>query len=102
MEHRSATDVRYNDLGIELIQGYGLTESSPVLTAESEEKHRAGSIGIPLKNVQIKIDKPDKDGVGEILGKGPNIMLGYYQNEEATKKSIRGWMATYGRLWIYG
>ena len=85
----------YNDLGIELIQGYGLTESSPVLTAESEEKHRAGSIGIPLKNVQIKIDKPDKDGVGEILGKGPNIMLGYYQNEEATKKALEdGWLHT--------
>ena len=90
-----ATIEWYNDLGIELIQGYGLTESSPVLTAESEEKHRAGSIGIPLKNVQIKIDKPDKDGVGEILGKGPNIMLGYYQNEEATKKALEdGWLHT--------
>lgn len=90
-----ATIEWYNDLGIELIQGYGLTESSPVLTAESEERHRAGSIGIPLKNVQIKIDKPDKDGVGEILGKGPNIMLGYYQNEEATKKALEdGWLHT--------
>ena len=85
----------YNDLGIELIQGYGLTESSPVLTAESEERKRAGSIGIPLKNVQVKIDNPDKDGVGEILGKGPNIMLGYYQNEEATKKALQdGWLHT--------
>ena len=85
----------YNDLGIELIQGYGLTESSPVLTAESEERKRAGSIGIPLKNVQVKIDNPDKDGVGEIIGKGPNIMLGYYQNEEATKKALQdGWLHT--------
>lgn len=85
----------YNDLGIELIQGYGLTESSPVLTAESSERKRAGSIGIPLKNVQIKIDNPDKDGVGEILGKGPNIMLGYYENEEATKKALEdGWLHT--------
>lgn len=85
----------YNDLGIELIQGYGLTESSPVLTAESSDKKRAGSIGIPLKNVEIKIDKPDKDGVGEILGKGPNIMLGYYENEEATKKALdNGWLHT--------
>ena len=85
----------YNDLGIELIQGYGLTESSPVLTAEASDKKRAGSIGIPLKNVEIKIDNPDKNGIGEILGKGPNIMLGYYENEEATKKALdNGWLHT--------
>ena len=85
----------YNDLGIELIQGYGLTESSPVLTAEASDRKRAGSIGIPLKNVEIKIDNPDKDGVGEILGKGPNIMLGYYENEAATKKTLTdGWLHT--------
>lgn len=85
----------YNDLGIELIQGYGLTESSPVLTAESSERKRAGSIGIPLKNIEIKIDNPDQDGVGEILGKGPNIMLGYCENEEATKKALNdGWLHT--------
>ena len=90
-----ATIEWYNDLGIELIQGYGLTESSPVLTAESSERKRPGSIGIPLKNVEIKIDNPDKDGVGEILGKGPNIMLGYYENEEATKKALDdGWLHT--------
>ena len=85
----------YNDLGIDLIQGYGLTESSPVLTAEASDKKRAGSIGVPLKNVEIKIDNPDKDGIGEILGKGPNIMLGYYENEEATKKALQdGWLHT--------
>ena len=90
-----ATIEWYNDLGIELIQGYGLTESSPVLTAESSERKRPGSIGIPLKNVEIKIDNPDKDGVGEILAKGPNIMLGYYENEEATKKALQdGWLHT--------
>ena len=90
-----ATIEWYNDLGIELIQGYGLTESSPVLTAESSDRKRAGSIGIPLRNVEIKIDNPDKDGVGEILGKGPNIMLGYYENEEATKKALTdGWLHT--------
>ena len=90
-----ATIEWYNDLGIELIQGYGLTESSPVLTAESSERKRPGSIGIPLENVEIKIDNPDKDGVGEILAKGPNIMLGYYENEEATKKALQdGWLHT--------
>lgn len=85
----------YNDLGIESIQGYGLTESSPVITAESIEKRRPGSIGIPLKNVEVKIDNPDKDGLGEVLAKGPNIMLGYYENEEATKKALQdGWLHT--------
>ena len=85
----------YNDLGIELIQGYGLTESSPVVTAEASDKKRPGSIGIPLKNVQVKINNPDKGGVGEIMAKGPNIMLGYYENEEATKKALEnGWLHT--------
>ena len=85
----------YNDLGIELIQGYGLTESSPVITAEASDKKRAGSIGVPLKNEEVKIDNPDKDGIGEILAKGPNVMLGYYENEEATKKALQdGWLHT--------
>ena len=85
----------YNDLGIELIQGYGLTESSPVLTAESSDKKRAGSIGIPLNNVEIKIENADKQGVGEIIAKGPNIMLGYYKNEEETNKALKdGWLYT--------
>ena len=85
----------YNALGIDLIQGYGLTESSPVITAESDQRKRPGSIGIPLNNIEVKIDNPDKDGVGEILAKGPNIMLGYYENEEATKKALQdGWLHT--------
>ena len=85
----------YNALGIDLIQGYGLTESSPVITAESDQRKRPGSIGIPLNNIEVKIDNPDKDGVGEIFAKGPNIMLGYYENEEATKKALQdGWLHT--------
>ena len=85
----------YNDFGIELVQGYGLTESSPVITAETDERKRPGSIGLPLNNVEVKIDNPDKDGVGEIMAKGPNIMLGYYENEEATKKALEdGWLHT--------
>ena len=85
----------YNDLGIELVQGYGLTESSPVITAETDSRKKTGSIGLPLNNVQVKIDNPDKDGIGEIMAKGPNIMLGYYENEEATKKALEnGWLHT--------
>ena len=90
-----ATIEGYNDFGIELVQGYGLTESSPVITAETDERKRPGSIGLPLNNVEVKIDNADKDGVGEIMAKGPNIMLGYYQNEEATKKALEdGWLHT--------
>ena len=85
----------YNDFGIELVQGYGLTESSPVITAETDDKKRPGSIGVPLNNIEVKIDEPDKDGVGEIMAKGPNIMLGYYENEEATRKALEnGWLHT--------
>lgn len=90
------TILGYNELGIELIQGYGLTESSPVIATETTKLKRPGSIGIPLSNIEVKIDKPDENGVGELLARGTSIMLGYYQNEEATKKAIDedGWLHT--------
>ena len=85
----------YNALGIELIQGYGLTETSPVITAESDERKRPGSVGLPLCNVEVKIAEKDKDGIGEIVAKGPSIMLGYYGNKEETKKVLKkGWFHT--------
>ena len=89
------TIIGLNNFGINSIQGYGLTETSPVLTAEAENRHKPGSIGYPLDNVEIKIDNPDKEGVGEILAKGPNIMLGYYKNEKKTKEAFKdGWFRT--------
>ena len=89
------TIIGLNNFGINSIQGYGLTETSPVLTAEAENKHKPGSIGYPLDNVEIKIDNPDKEGVGEILAKGPNIMLGYYVDEKKTKEAFKdGWFRT--------
>ena len=89
------TIIWLNNFGINSIQGYGLTETSPVLTAEAENKHKPGSIGYPLDNVEIKIDNPDKEGVGEILAKGPNIMLGYYKDEKKTKEAFKeGWFKT--------
>ena len=89
------TIIGLNNFGINSIQGYGLTETSPVLTAEAENKHKPGSIGYPLDNVEIKIDNPDKEGVGEILAKGPNIMLGYYNDEKKTKEAFKdGWFRT--------
>ena len=85
----------YNTLGIELIQGYGLTETSPVITAETDDRKRPGSVGLPLCNIEVKIEGKDKDGVGEIVAKGPSIMLGYYENKEATKKVLKkGWFYT--------
>ena len=78
----------FNDFGILTVQGYGLTETAPVLTAENEKCIRYGSIGYPLANVDIKIDNPNEEGIGEIVAKGPNLMLGYYENEEATNEVI--------------
>ena len=78
----------FNDFGILTVQGYGLTETSPVLTAENEKCIRYGSIGYPLANVDIRIDNPNEEGIGEIVAKGPNVMLGYYENEEATSEVI--------------
>lgn len=102
----------FNSIGIDMIQGYGLTETSPVISCESDKYHDAsGCCGYPLHNLQVKIDNPDSNGDGEILVKGPNIMLGYYNNEDLTKKSIiDGWFYTgdighfdkKGRLFITG
>ncbi|MBE5820981.1 MAG: long-chain fatty acid--CoA ligase [Clostridiales bacterium] len=87
--------VDFNDFGILTVQGYGLTETSPVLTAENEYTLRKGSIGKPLYNVEIKIDNPNENGIGEIIAKGPNVMKGYYENEEATNEVlIDGWFHT--------
>ena len=95
------TILGFNDFGVELIQGYGLTETSPVVTAETDREKRPGSIGLPLPNVEVKIDNPDEEGNGEILVKGPNVMLGYYKNEKETKKALKnGWFYTgdYGHI----
>ena len=81
-----------NDFGILAVQGYGLTETAPVAAAENEYKLRNGSIGHPLPGVQIEIDNPNEDGIGELKIKGPNVMLGYYEMEEETNKVIKdGW-----------
>ena len=85
----------FNDFGILTIQGYGLTETSPVLAAENENCMRYGSIGFPLPGIQIKIDNPNEQGIGELIAKGPNVMLGYYENEEVTKQVLKdGWFHT--------
>ena len=84
-----------NDLGILTVQGYGLTETAPVLCAENYKYRKYGSVGFPMKNVQIRIEDKAKDGIGEIVVKAPNVMLGYYEDEEATKAVLKdGWLHT--------
>ena len=81
----------FSYLNITILEGYGLTETSPVLTSNVEDDYKFGTVGKPLFNVEIKIADD-----GEILAKGPNIMKGYYKNDEATKESIDsdGWLHT--------
>ncbi len=85
----------FNDFGITMYQGYGLTETSPVVSVENMEFARNGSVGKPMKKIEVKIDEPDSDGIGEILVKGPNVMMGYYKDEAETKKVLsHGWFKT--------
>jgi long-chain acyl-CoA synthetase len=89
-------------LGFTILEGYGLTEASPVLTVtRPQNKMLGGSVGQPLPGVQIQIAEPDENGVGEVMARGQNIMLGYYNNEEATKEVLEDrWLSTgdLGRL----
>ncbi len=89
------TILGFKDLGIDLIQGYGLTETSPVISAETDKEKRPGSVGLALPSLEVKIENPDQEGVGEITVKGPSVMMGYYENEEETKKALKdGWFST--------
>ena len=90
------TEKTFNSLGINMVQGYGLTESSPVIAVEDDKYKKIGSIGKALPTLDVKIDNPNEEGIGELLVKGPTIMLGYYENEEATKETIDedGWLHT--------
>ena len=83
-------------LGFTVLEGYGLTESSPVLTvARPGNKLLKGSVGKPLPGVEVKIDNPDENGVGEVLARGQNVMLGYYKNDEATEAVLQDrWLRT--------
>lgn len=83
------------NFGFNFVQGYGLTETSPILTLNQIDNFKDDAAGIPLPGVEIKINAPDADGVGEIFAKGPNIMLGYYKNELLTHEVIEnGWFKT--------
>ncbi|MFC1651339.1 AMP-dependent synthetase/ligase [Candidatus Latescibacterota bacterium] len=83
------------NLGIEFLEGYGLTETSPILSGNIPGAIKLGSVGPPLVGVEVKIDAPDDEGIGEIVVKGELVMQGYYNNPEQTNKVLRdGWFYT--------
>ena len=85
----------FRDWGVNLCQGYGLTETSPVIGVETNENFRVGSIGKALPHIQAKIEDANDEGMGELVVKGPNVMLGYYNDEEATGEVMKdGWFYT--------
>ena len=99
----------FDSLGITILNGYGITECSPLISANRNRYRKKGSVGTPILACRVKIDNPDENGEGEICVKGPNVMLGYYNNPEATAEVFDkdGFFHTgdYGRLdeegWIY-
>lgn len=91
------------DLGIGVMEGYGLTETSPVLTFTRDPfTDKAGSVGLPLPSVDIKLMETDDKEINEVLVKGPNVMKGYYKNEEKTREVLDadGWFRTGDSGWI--
>ena len=84
------------DIHFPLSIGYGMTETGPLIGGNPPKYFKRRSCGVPVANMQVKIDNPREDGIGEILVKGANVMLGYYKNEEATKAAFTedGWMRT--------
>jgi len=86
----------FESLGILFLQGYGLTETSPLLCATIPGKNMAGTVGFPVKDVEITIDTPDENGVGEILARGANVTKGYFDSPEETKEAFTedGWFKT--------
>ncbi len=99
----------FDSLGITILNGYGITECSPLISANRNKYRKPGSVGTPILACRVKIDSPDENGEGEICVKGPNVMLGYYNNPRATAEVFDkdGYFHTgdYGKLdeegWIY-
>ena len=99
----------FDAIGITIMNGYGITECAPLISCNRNRYQKAGSVGLPIFGLRVKIDDPDANGEGEICVKGPNVMLGYFNNPEATAEVFDkdGFFHTgdYGRLddegWIY-
>ena len=86
---------RYRLLGINLVQGYGLTETSPVVAIGTNKYYKTGSIGKTVPSVEAKLVNENEEGIGELIVKGPSVMMGYYEDEKATNEVIKdGWFYT--------
>ena len=96
-----AVELGIKALGLNIVQGYGLTEASPIVTINPIDKSKVGSIGKSFPEVTVRIDNPNEEGIGEIIVKGDNVMKGYYKNPESTNETIRdGWLYTGDMGWI--
>ena len=85
----------FRSLKLNVLQGYGLTECSPLVAGNTDFFQKDDAAGLPIPNVEYKIHNPNEEGIGEIIVKGPNVMLGYYEDEEKTKQTIvDGWFHT--------
>ncbi|MDQ3798642.1 MAG: AMP-binding protein [Acidobacteriota bacterium] len=91
-----AVALDFHKLGFNILQGYGLTETSGAATATYEDDNRVGSVGKPFVNAQVKLNEPNAEGIGEVLIKGGMVFKGYYKNEEATRQTFTedGWFRT--------
>ncbi len=85
----------YQDIGIEVVQGYGMTESAPVIAGENLFNRAPGSIGLGFPGMEVEIADPDEEGIGEIIVRSPSVMMGYYQDKDETDKVLKdGWLHT--------
>ncbi|MBR0598038.1 AMP-dependent synthetase/ligase [Sinanaerobacter chloroacetimidivorans] len=85
----------FNAMGFTMIQGYGMTENSPIIAVNKDRYHKPASVGLPMPGTEIRIIDQDDNGVGEIICKGDSVMLGYYDNpEETAKVLVDGWLHT--------
>ena len=85
----------FRDFGIHMVQGYGLTECAPIVALNRDVDFKDNAAGLPLPGVEVRIDNPSSEGIGEIIAKGPNVMAGYYKNQGATESVLKdGWFYT--------
>lgn len=85
----------YEAMGFPIFQGYGMTECSPIIAVNKDRYSKAAAAGLPLQGTEVKIYNPDEKGIGEIICRGPSVMLGYYRDDDATREALRnGWLHT--------
>ena len=85
----------FEDLGVSIINGYGITECSPIVSTDRNDERKFGGVGLPIPGTEVRVDNPNEEGEGELLVRGDNVMLGYYNNPEATAAAFDGeWFRT--------